>query len=199
MTKEKLERAFSLFDEYNSNDPNHEEWGGKVYPKELLYALRMSERLNKFAPQAPEYVHLAIRCQHVGRWEIARNTYPMDRKGYLQWRNILKQHHAGLAEKMLQECGYDQHTIERVKFLLLKKELYTNPDTQLLEDIVCLVFVEYYLEDFASKHPEEKVIDILKKTLKKMSPRAIKEAGSLLHTAHAKELLKRAGGDSAEV
>ena len=171
--------AIEEFDAYNSQDPNREMWGGKEYPKELLYALRMTERLNQFAPGSPEYLTLAARCQHIGRWEIPRSAYPMDRKGYLQWRSMLKLHHAKVAGDILSRNGYDSETIEKVKFLLLKKELNRNADTQLLEDVICLVFVQYYLDDFAAAHEEEKVIDILRKTMNKMSPRAIAEVSSL--------------------
>jgi len=195
MTTDKLASAFKAFDAYNEKDPNTENFNGKTYPKELLYAIRMSEQLERFAPDSAEYIKLAARCQHIGRWEIPRNKYPMDKKGYLQWRNTLKQHHATLAEKMLTECGYDANTIDIVKFLLLKKQLHTNPDTQLLEDIICLVFVEYYLDDFASKHEDDKVVDILHKTLKKMSPRAIKEAVGLVKTEKIKSLLEKATAD----
>lgn len=192
MTDDLLQKAFDAFDAYNSKDPNKETYDGKEYPKELLYAIRMTEQLKQFAPEAAEYTHLAARCQHIGRWEIPRNKYPMDKKGYLQWRNTLKQHHATIAEKILKEAGYDENTIDIVKFLLLKKQLHSNPDTQLLEDIICLVFVEYYLEDFASKHDDDKVVDILRKTLKKMSPRAINEASTRVRSAKVKTLLSMA-------
>jgi hypothetical protein len=173
---EKLERAFATFDAYNANDPHEEVFEGKSQPKELLYGIRMTERLNSFAPDAPEYLKLAARAQHVGRWEIPRDSYPMDKKGYLQWRNAEKLHHAEIAHQVLNSCRYDQELIEKVKFLLLKKELKSNADTQLLEDVICLVFIEFYLEEFAAKHDDDKVVDILRKTLKKMSPHAIAEA-----------------------
>lgn len=188
----KLVNAYQAFDAYNKKDPNTEVFEGNTYSKELLYAIRMTEQLEKFAPGSPEHVQLAARCQHIGRWEIARAEYPMDKKGYLQWRNKLKQHHASIAEKILKECGYDTDTIEKVKFLLLKKQLHTNAETQLLEDVICLVFVEYYLDDFAAKHDEEKVIDILHKTLKKMSTRAITQAVDLVRSDHVKDLLQKA-------
>jgi hypothetical protein len=176
---QQLEQAFSQFDVYNYRDPNTEDWNGKSFPKELLYSIRMSDRLEKFAPNSPDHVKLAVRCQHIGRWEIARNSYPMDRKGYLQWRNALKFHHAKLAGQILQTCGYDEAMIEKVKFLLLKKELNRNAETQLMEDVICLVFVEYYLHDFAMKHEDDKVIDILKKTLMKMSKHAKDEVSNI--------------------
>ncbi len=171
--------AIQEFDRYNSNDPNREMWRGTDYPKELLYAMRMTERLTQFAPDSPEYLILAARCQHIGRWEIPRSAYPMDRKGYLQWRSTLKFHHARIAGDILAKIGYDHETIEKVKFLLLKKELNRNADTQMLEDVICLVFVQYYLDDFAAAHNEEKVIEILRKTMTKMSSRAIAEVSTL--------------------
>jgi hypothetical protein len=191
---DRLTQAFAAFDAYNEKDPNKESFQGKSYPKELLYSLRMTEQLESFAPDSAEYHKLAARCQHIGRWEIPRSKYPMDKKGYLQWRNTLKQHHASIAEKILTECGYDKNIIDIVKFLLLKKQLHTNPDTQLLEDVICLVFVQYYLDDFAEKHQqeEEKVVDILRKTLKKMSARAITEAGKLISSEHCRKLLEKA-------
>lgn len=176
---DKFVKAIAAFDSYNSNDPNHETVNGQVYPKELLYAQRMTERLARYAPHADEHIKLAARCQHIGRWEIPRERYPMDKKGYLQWRNEEKQHHAAIAENILSGCGYDADLIDKVKFLLLKKQLFTNPETQLLEDVVCLVFIEYYLEDFATRHPDEKVIDILHKTIKKMTPAAQKASEQL--------------------
>src|SRR5687768_5686717 len=135
---DRFDKAIAAIDAYHKKDPNTESEDGHVYPKELLYARRMTERLLRFAPDADEAVKLAARCQHIGRWEIPRERYPMDRKGYLQWRNEEKIRHAQMAEKILAECGYDPQTIEKVKTLLLKKELYTNPSTQMLEDVVCL-------------------------------------------------------------
>ena len=176
---DRFDAAIARFDAYNSNDPNMDAFQTKWYPKEVLYAQRMSEKLEQFAGESPEYIRLAARCQHIGRWEIPRSSYPMDKKGYLQWRNTLKAHHAKIAEGILLECGYETETIEKVKFLLLKKELNRNADTQLLEDVICLVFVQYYLIDFASKHDDDKVIDILRKTMKKMSPKAIDAVGKI--------------------
>lgn len=188
----KFEQAIALFDAYNSNDPHREKLNDQEVPKEFLYAIRMTGRLNHYAPDAPDYVQLAVRSQHIGRWEIARDSYPMDRKGYLQWRSQLAIHHANVAEKILQECGYDDDTIAKVKFLLQKKQLHHNPDTQLLEDVICLVFIEFYLEDFAREHDDEKVVDILKKTLKKMSPRAIQEALKIPVSSHIGALIGKA-------
>ena len=116
----------------------------------------------------------------------------MDRKGYLQWRSQLKIHHSLIAEKILTECDYGSDIKGKVKSLLLKKQLHQNQDTQLLEDVICLVFIEYYLEDFASQHEDEKMIEIIKKTLKKMSPQAINEALKIPVSDNIKSLIDRA-------
>lgn len=189
---DRFTKAIAAFDAYHERDPNTETEGGKLYPRELLYARRMTGQLEKFAPDANEAVKLAARCQHIGRWEIPRDKYPMEKKGYLQWRNEEKFHHAAIAENILRDCGYEDDTIGKVKSLLLKKELFTNAETQLLEDVVCLVFIQYYLDEFTSKHDDEKVVDILRKTLRKMS-RAGKEAVDTQHlSAKTHSLIKRA-------
>jgi hypothetical protein len=189
---ERLEKAFTTFDAYNANDPNQEVFEGQTYPKELLYAMRMTEKLNSFAPDAGEHIKLAARSQHIGRWEIPRSSYPMDKKGYLQWRNAEKFHHAKIADHVLNSCRYEPEVIEKVKFLLLKKELQSNADTQLLEDVICLVFIEFYLDEFAAKHDDDKVVDILRKTLRKMSPRAIEAAGKIPVPAKIGSLIQQA-------
>jgi hypothetical protein len=189
----RLQQALTSFDAYNSRDPHEEEFDGKKYPKELLYAMRMSERLQTYRPDAPEAVKLAARCQHIGRWEIPRNSYPMDRKGYLQWRSKLAMYHAGIASDILRKCGYGEENIEHVKFLLQKKQLLQHhPDTQLLEDVICLVFIEHYLEDFALRHDDDKVVDILRKTIKKMSARALEEAANIPLRDRMKSLISQA-------
>ena len=119
----RFKKAISLFDEANGQDPNFEEFHGKKYPKELLYARRMTDKLYEFEPAADEALQLAVRCQHLRRWEIPREDFDMNRVGYLQWRNKLKSFHAEGAAEILEKVGYDKDIIDRVKFLLLKKQL----------------------------------------------------------------------------
>ena len=168
-TSDKLQQAFELFDAANAKDPNTEIFEGKTYPKEVLYAERMTNTLNSFAPKASEALQLTARSQHICRWEIGRDLYPMNREGYLRWRQELKKFHAKKASEILKQVGYSEETITKVAFLLEKKQLKKNEDTQTLEDVVCLVFLTYYFEPFAAKHPEDKTIDILQKTWRKMS------------------------------
>ena len=171
MTSDLFAGAIKAFDLANSADPNQVEWNSKNWPKELLYSQRMSEMLMSFEPEASEPLKLAARCQHICRWTVPRDDFPMDRKGYHTWRNKLKTFHANKASKILGQLGYDEKTIEEVSLLLNKKKLKTNPDSQALEDVACLVFLRYYLNDFALEQEEAKVIDILRKTWNKMSNR----------------------------
>ena len=187
-----FEKAIAAFDDYNRKDPNTETSGGKTLPKELLYAQRMSACLVQFMPDASEALRLAIRCQHIGRWEIPRETYPKDRVGYLQWRNKLKEHHAEIASDILSEIGYDEEIIDRVKFIVQKKQLRHDDESQALEDVVCLVFLEYYFEEFARQHEEDKVISILQKTWNKMSEKAKEAALKLKLSEVAKQYISRA-------
>lgn len=190
---DRLSRAIAAFDAYNAQDPNKQLVDGVPVGKELLYAQRMTATLNSFIPHADEYIQLAVRGQHIGRWEVPRSTFPEGRKGYLQWRSTLQQRHAQTAEQLLHRCGYEQDVIDKVKFMIQKKELHSHhPDTQLLEDVVCLVFIRYYLGEFASRHTDEKVTDILRKTWQKMSPAARAAAGEVPVSSHLQTLIARA-------
>lgn len=169
-----MAQAFAKFDAANAADPNLEVFDGATYPKELLYAQRMSAMLQHFAPDASEAVRLAARCQHICRWMISRDSYPMDKEGYKRWRIELCKFHGETAGGIMREVGYDEEMISRVQALLRKEKLKANPETQLLEDVVDLVFLQYYLADFVTKYShydEEKMFGILRKTWKKMSGR----------------------------
>ena len=172
--QEKFNKALALIDAANSEDPNRETADGKDWPKELLYSHRMSDMLQRYAPDADDAAKLAIRAQHIQRWKSARSDYPMDRQGYLQWRTALYKFHAETVGGLLQQAGYDDDSIARVKQMVGKRGLKTNPDTQLLEDVTDLVFIEHYMLGFAGKHPEydeAKWLEIIRKTWKKMSAR----------------------------
>jgi len=168
-------KAISLIDAANTEDPNIDTAEGKEWPKELLYSHRMADVLQRYTPSADEAQQLAIRAQHIQRWKSPRNAYPMDKQGYHQWRTHLYKFHAETAAELLERAGYGAEDIERVKQAVGKRALKVNPDTQLLEDVAALVFIEYYMLEFAGKHPEydeAKWIDIIRKTWKKMSSRA---------------------------
>lgn len=188
----KFQKAFALIDQTNMEDPTKEKVGGKEIAKELLYSIRMSERLAQFDPQSSEAMQLAVRAQHIGRWKIPRSDYPMDRVGYLKWREELKKMHESMTAEILQEVGYDEETIEKSKFLIRKKQLKTDPETQIMEDVICLVFLEYYFEEFAAKHESAKIIDILQKTWSKMSEKGHRAALQLPFSNSSLELIKEA-------
>lgn len=191
-TTDKLLVAFQHFDEANKQDPNTEVFEGTTYPKEVLYGIRMTERLNEFDPAASEALRLTARCQHICRWEIPRESYEMNREGYLRWRQELKKFHAKKAASILEDVGYDDETIDNVKFLLEKKQLKKNEETQALEDVICLVFLEYYFEPFAHKHEEDKTIDILQKTWRKMSIKGQEAALKLPLSKFSLDLITKA-------
>ena len=163
--------AMARFDAANAEDPRRESVDGEPQPRELVYARRMTAALDRFAPDAPEAVRLAARCQHIRRWTIPRDRYPAGRNGYRRWRTDLGRFHAETAGAILREVGYDEPTVARVEALLRKERLKADPDVQLLEDVICLVFLQHYLADFAAQHDEEKLADILRKTWRKMSDR----------------------------
>lgn len=175
MTPDLYSSAIAAFDRANGEDPNMDSHDGKEYPKELLYSIRMGEMQERYVPEASEAVKLAVRAQHIQRWKIPRNEFPMDRQGYLQWRTKLYRFHAETAARLMQEAGYDSVMAERVMNIVSKKGLKVNAETQLMEDVADLVFIEHYMMEFATKHPEydeDKWIQIIRKTWQKMSPRA---------------------------
>ncbi len=193
----RFDGAMAAFDEANGEDPNVVVDGGATYPKELLYARRMSGWLDRLVPDASEALRLAARCQNIRRWEIPRRDYPMDRAGYLKWRTDLKHFHARLAGEILARVGYDDGTtadgtIARVQSLLRKERLKRDPESQQLEDVVCLVFLENQLVEFAEKHAEEKVVDIVRKTWTKMSPAGHQAALALALPPEARALIEKA-------
>ncbi len=184
--------ALAAFDAANAEDPHQEtDAAGHSWPKEVLYAHRMSARLAQVAPAAPEAVQLAARCQHIRRWVIPRQNFPMTRPGYHQWRNTLKQYHAELAGRLLAEVGYEAGLIARVQELVQKLRLKDDPEVQLLEDVICLVFLEHYFLPFAAQHPEEKVIEIVQKTWPKMTARGQALALQLPLTPEALALVSK--------
>lgn len=190
-----LDEAFRRFDEANAEDPNVEMVDGRSRPKELVYGQRMSARLDAFAPDAPEAVKLAARAQHIRRWEVPRSSYPGGRAGYLKWRTDLYKRHGEIAGAIMREVGYGDDTIERVQTLLRKRGLKTDPDVQLLEDVICLVFLEHYFHDFAKKHEESKLIPIIQKTWKKMTEQAHAVALALDYAPEDLEMIHKALDD----
>jgi hypothetical protein len=189
---QRFESALHRFDEVNSRDPNTEIADGVSRPREWLYARQLTKWVLQLCPDASEELRLAARCQHICRWEIPRQSYPMTRAGYLQWRATLKKFHAQKAGDILREAGYPEDVIRRVQDLNLKKHFPDDPETRVLEDALCLVFLEFQLADLAAKTAEDKTINALQKSWQKMTEAARAEALKLNHGPREKALLERA-------
>jgi len=189
---QRFEAAIRQFDEANARDPNTEIVEGIAHPRELIYAQWLTNWVLKLAPLASEPLHLAARCQHLCRWQIPRNSYPMDKSGYLRWRADLKQFHADKAATILRCVGYDEATIIRVQALNLKKNFPTDPEVCVLEDALCLVFLEHQFAALAAKSDDEKMINALQKSWKKMTISAQAEALKLNYGPREKALIDKA-------
>ncbi len=188
----RFQAAIRRFDEENSRDPNTESFDGAAHPRDWVYAQWLSAWVSRLCPTASEALRLAARCQHLCRWTIPRGSYPMTRAGYLKWREDLKKFHAQRAGEILREIGYDERLIERVQCLNLKKDFPRDPESRVLEDALCLVFLDHQLADLAAKTSEDKVIVALQKSWQKMSPAGRAEALKLSFGPREKVLLDQA-------
>jgi hypothetical protein len=189
---QRFEAALRRFDEENALDPNVEQVAGVAHPRELIYAQWLTDWVLKLRPEASEPLRLAARCQHLCRWLVPRNSYPMTRAGYLKWREGLKHFHAQKAGDILREVGYPEEVITRVQSLNLKKDFPQDPEAQVLEDALCLVFLEHQFGDLASKTADDKMVNALQKAWKKISPAAQALALNLAYNPRQRALLERA-------
>jgi len=192
MQASEVDSAIALFKRQNAGDPNQIVVDGCPQPRQLVQAERLFAWVLRLNPQASDALRLAAYAQHVRRWEIPRETFPSGRLGYLKWRKELAKFHADLAAETLHEAGVAPDTIAAVRRLNLKQGLTTNPDTQTIEDALCLAFLEFEFEEFAEKHRPEKVIDILRKTWRKMSAPAHAAALALALSPNARQLVETA-------
>jgi hypothetical protein len=165
----RITAVFARIDAANAEDPNRVEVDGRSRPAALVYGERMSACLAAFAPEASPVLAIAVRAQHLRRFDIPRTSHPMDKPGYFAWRNALKAHHADLVTRYMRDAGFDATAIDRVGAIVRKERLKRDPETQTLEDCACLVFLEFELPGFAAKYDDAKLIDILAKTWPKMS------------------------------
>ena len=185
---EKFGRAIAAIDAAHAQDPEKDAAGEA---KELIYARRMSAWLERLAPHASDALRLAVRCQHLRRWAIPRNDYPEGKIGYLRWRKEEALAHAALAGEILGQAGYDAE-VKHVQSLIKKERIKHDAEAQLLEDTACLVFLEYEFAEFARKHEEAKLVDILRKTWGKMSPLGQREALGLQLPAPLRAIVGKA-------
>ncbi|HDZ32586.1 MAG TPA: DUF4202 domain-containing protein [Pseudoalteromonas sp.] len=168
-------KVITLIDEANNQDPNSEQHNGESFPKEYLYSQRMSEMLTRFKPDADELMQIAVRAQHIQRWKSPRSDFEMNKQGYHQWRSALYIFHASLVVELMKQAGFSDTDQNRVYNAVAKKDIKRNPDSQLVEDVASLVFIEHYMLGFASAKPdynEEKWIGIIRRTWQKMSDEA---------------------------
>lgn len=179
-------------DEANARDPNVELVDGAAHPRELVYARWLTEWVLKLCPAASEALRLAARCQHLRRWEIPRAAYPMDRAGYLRWRAELKKFHAEKSGEILRAAGYEAATIQRVQELNLKQNFPADPECRVLEDALCLVFLERQFTALAAKSDDGKMVNALQKSWQKMTPAAHAEALKLKFGSREQALIQRA-------
>ena len=191
-----IERRFAAviadIDAANACDPNRVEIDGRPEPVELVYGRRMSETLARMAPDASEHLRIATRGQHIERWTSPRTGYPQGRQGYLSWRKHLREFHARRVGEIMAAAGYHADDIARVGSLIRKERLKSEAAAQLLEDVVCVVFLQHYLAGFIGKTSEEKLTGILAKTWNKMSPLGHEHALKLSLSPAGAALLARA-------
>lgn len=192
----RFDEAIRRFDAANAADPNHELVDGVPHPRELLYAHRLTDWVLRLRPDASEALRLAARGQHLRRWESPRDRYPLDRAGYLRWRADLKKFHAEQSGAILREVGYGDDVIARVQALNLKKDLGKDPDCQVLEDALCLVFLQFQFTDLAAKTDDEKLVNAIKKSWAKMSAQGRAEALKLNYRERELALIKAALGQT---
>jgi hypothetical protein len=164
----RLEVVLAAIDSANAADPTQEDG----HPSALLYGQRMSAELDRLGPSASEHLRIAVRGQHVERWKVPRTSFPDGRAGYLAWRAHMGREHAERVSGMMAEAGYGEADRARVATLLRKEGIKRNPETQMLEDVACFVFLRWYAADFAARHAPADVARIVARTLRKMSAEA---------------------------
>jgi hypothetical protein len=188
----RLLAACDAIDAFNAGDPRVVTVDDHPMAFEQWYAQQVTKWVLELNPQPSEALCIAARGQHVGRWTIPRSDYPMDRGGYLRWREELKRFHAQTVTGMMEKAGYPPLECEKVRDIILKKNFKTNTDAQTLEDALCLVFLESQFEELEQKTPEDKMIEIIRKTWKKMSAQAHEKALDLHMPEHQGELVRKA-------
>ncbi len=189
---ERFAAARARFDAENAQDPKSVNCDNVPQPHELVYSRWLTDWVLRLAPDASEPLRLAARCQHLCRWEIPRESYPATRAGYLKWRQKLKEFHADKAAEILREVGYGEEVVEQVRALNLKKNFPADPECRVLEDALCLVFLERQFAELAAKDTDEKMITALQKCWAKMTPTAHTAALKLDYSAAEKRLLELA-------
>ena len=175
---ERFQRAVKAIDAANGGDPNMVEFHGEMRPKELVHAQLMTEWVQRLHPEASEVLLLAARAHHLRRWMVPRSDYEEGRAGYLKWRRSLHEFHASEVGRILAAVGYDEDTVARVQDLVAKRDqpargVSDDPDARAMEDALCLVFITTQFRSLANRLDDEKMVEVLRKVLRKMSPDAV--------------------------
>jgi len=191
---ERLTRALAAIDRRNAEDPVRIRVRGEERPKELAHAELVSEWVQKLRPDASEALQLAARAHHLRRWALPRGQFPDGRRGYLRWRREQAVRQADEVAELLASAGYDPPSIARVQQMIRKEGLGKDPEVKTLEDAICLVFLETQLVEFAGRHPTGKSLDVLRKTLRKMSGAGRAAARAAPLSEQARALLEQAVG-----
>lgn len=196
MTLEKLNNTLSAIDEINSQDPNFINIDGTEQAKELVYGQQMTACLSQYWPDANEVLQIAVRAQHIKRWQLKRTEFPEGKAGYYKWRIAQGKFHAELTASIMLEKGYSQEEANQCATILRKENLKKNADTQTLEDVACLVFLMHYFDEFAAKYTsqdnEAKIVRIVQLTWGKMSSKAHDIALSLTLPDHLSSIVSKA-------
>jgi hypothetical protein len=187
-----LENVLLAIDNINSADTNTTMVDGVCHPKELLYGQQMSACLEEYWPNASEHLQIGVRAQHVKRWHLKRADFAIGKKGYLTWRKELGVFHAATAKSIMLEHGYSEQDSDITAAIIRKENLKSNSESQTLEDVACLVFLQFYFDEFAAKHTEEKIIRIVQLTWRKMSTQGQEIALTLTLPPHLAALVGKA-------
>ena len=179
MSDRRFEAALAAIDAANADDPNVVVVDGVQRPKEQAHAELMSDWVRRLDPDATDEQLLAARAHHLRRWALPRSEYPDGRSGYLRWRTELSKRHAADVGEILVDHGYDSSAVERVQQIIRKQGLAADAAVQVHEDALCLVFLDTQLDPTIDRLGREKVVDVVAKTLAKMSPAGIAAAGTL--------------------
>jgi len=194
---DRLSRAVAAIDAANADDPIRIVVRGEERPKELAHAELVTEWVRRLDPAPSDALLLAARAHHLRRWAIPRSTYPAGRSGYLRWRRAQHDQHARDVARILADSGYDDTTVARVQDLVRKRGLGPDParrdaEVQVLEDALCLVFLETQLGELSDRFDADKVVDILEKSAGKMSGQGLAAARALELDEQSRALLERA-------
>lgn len=191
----RFQRAIELIDAANAEDPNVLETPTGPRPKELVHAELLTNWIGELEPEPSEALLLAARGHHIRRWVMPRSSYPKGRSAYLQWRRDLHRYHADQVGAILDRAGYDAGTVARVQQIVRKERLTQDPEVQTLEDGLCLVFLQLQLDSTADTvADDERMVEVLRKSWRKMSPSGRTFALGLELSDRGRELVRRALG-----